>query len=85
VGGIGIAARTREPFGRLVAVGMMAVLSVQVLINVGMTIRLCPVTGLTLPFISYGGSSLLSSFIMLSLVINVGMHRPMTLAQETFE
>jgi rod shape determining protein RodA len=85
VGGIGIAARTRETFGRLVAVGMMAVLSVQVLINVGMTIRLCPVTGLTLPFISYGGSSLLSSFIMLSLVINVGMHRPMTLAQETFE
>jgi rod shape determining protein RodA len=85
VGGIGIAARTRETFGRLVAVGMMAVLGVQVLINVGMTIRLCPVTGLTLPFISYGGSSLLSSFIMVSLVINVGMHRPMTLARETFE
>ena len=85
VGGIGIAARTRESFGRLLSVGMMTVLAVQVLINVGMTIRLCPVTGLTLPFISYGGSSLLTSFIMVSLVINVGMHRPMTLAQETFE
>ena len=85
VGGIGIAARTRESFGRLLSVGMMSVLAVQVLINVGMTIRLCPVTGLTLPFISYGGSSLLTSFIMVSLVINVGMHRPMTLAQETFE
>lgn len=85
LGGLGIAARTREVFGRLVAVGIMAVLGVQVLINVGMTIRLCPVTGLTLPFISYGGSSLLTSFIMVALVINIGMHRPMTLVQETFE
>ncbi len=84
LGGIGIAARTRETFGRLAVVGTISVLAVQVLINVGMTIRLCPVTGLTLPFISYGGSSLLTSFIMLSLVLNVGMHRPMTLDRETY-
>jgi rod shape determining protein RodA len=85
LGGISIAARTREPFGRLLSVGAMAILAVQVLINVGMTIRLCPVTGLTLPFLSYGGSSLISSFIMVSLVVNVGMHRPVTFAKEEFE
>jgi rod shape determining protein RodA len=86
VGGIGIAARTKDPFGRLLAVGMMVILGVQVLINVGMTMRLCPVTGLTLPFISYGGSSLLTSFIMVSLVVSVGMRQPLLLAKEkTFE
>ena len=83
--GIGIAGRTREPFGRLVAVGVVVLFAVQVLINVGVTVALMPVTGLTLPFISYGGSSLLTCFIALGLLINVGMHKEPVLADEDFD
>ncbi|MEW6356710.1 MAG: rod shape-determining protein RodA [Planctomycetota bacterium] len=82
--GLNIADRTREPFGRLVAVGGVTLLATQIFINVGMTMRMCPVTGLTLPFISYGGSSLLSSFVLLSLMINVDLRRPPILAAEDF-
>jgi len=63
--GLSIARFTREPYGRLVAVGVVVTWAVQVFINVGMTVQLMPVTGLPLPFMSYGGSSLLSSFIAL--------------------
>ena len=83
--GIGIAARTREPFGRLVAVGIVAMFSIQVFINVGVNLALMPVTGLTLPFVSYGGSSLLTCFIALGLLINVGMHKEPVLADEDFD
>jgi len=83
--GLGIARNTREPFGRLVAVGVVTMLAAQVLINVGMTVQLMPVTGLPLPFMSYGGSSLLSSFIALALLINVGMNNILVLADEDFK
>ncbi|NOZ21267.1 MAG: rod shape-determining protein RodA [Planctomycetes bacterium] len=83
--GLNIADRTREPFGRLIAVGGVTLLATQVFINVGMTMRMCPITGLTLPFISYGGSSLLSSFVLLSLMINVDMRQPPILAAEDFK
>jgi len=46
-----------------------------VLINMGMTMGIMPVTGLTLPFMSYGGTSLLVNFIAIGLVLNVGMRR----------
>jgi rod shape determining protein RodA len=83
--GLGIAARTREPFGRLVAVGVVVLFAVQVVINTGVTLHLMPVTGLTLPFVSYGGSSLLTCFIALGLLINVGMHKEPVLADEDFD
>ena len=83
--GLGIAAQTREPYGRLVAVGVVVLFSVQVLINIGMTVHLMPVTGLTLPFVSYGGSSLLRCFIALGLLMNVGMPRELVLADEDFK
>ncbi len=73
--GFAIAASTREPFGRLVATGILSLLAFQALVNLCMTVRLCPVTGITLPFISYGGSSLLISFIMVGLVLNIGLRR----------
>jgi len=82
--GLNIADRTREPYGRLIAVGGVTLFATQVFINVGMTMRMCPITGLTLPFISYGGSSLLSSFVLLSIMINVDMRRPPMLAAEDF-
>ncbi|MFH1021878.1 MAG: rod shape-determining protein RodA [Planctomycetota bacterium] len=70
--GIALAAlRTHEPFGRLVVTGVLILFASQVFVNIGMTIRLMPVTGLTLPFVSYGGSSLVTSFCGLALVMAV--------------
>ena len=83
--GIEIAARTREPFGRLVAIGVVATLAGQTFINLLVVLRLMPVTGITLPFVSYGGSSLLASFIAAGLLLNVGQNRPIVMARESFE
>ncbi len=80
VSGLGVARRTREPFGRLVAIGMVALIETQAAVNVAVASGLMPVTGLTLPFVSYGGSSLLTSFIAVGLIINVGMRREEVIA-----
>src|SRR5690606_3686 len=56
--GIAVAISTKEPFGRLVVVGVVAMLATQVAINTAMTVGLAPITGITLPLMSYGGSSL---------------------------
>ena len=74
-----------DPFGRLVAVGIAAMLAVQVLVNVGMTLGLMPITGLTLPLVSYGGSSLVVNLIAIGLVNNIGKHRPFSVAKKPFE
>jgi rod shape determining protein RodA len=74
-GGIGIARRARDQFGALLAVGVVVMWTSQMLINVGMTVGITPVTGLPLPFLSYGGSSLLTNYAALGLVLNVGMRR----------
>lgn len=75
IGCLEVAWRTREPFGRLVATGVAALFAGQVLVNAGMTVGLVPITGITLPFVSYGGSSLLTCFVALGLVVNVGMEK----------
>jgi rod shape determining protein RodA len=67
-----IAHQSREPFGRLVVVGLTALFCTQTVINLGMTLGVAPITGLTLPFVSYGGSSLLTCGIAAGLVLNVG-------------
>jgi len=71
--GLRIAAGTREPFGRLLAVGVVALIATQTIINTGMTVGLMPVTGITLPLISHGGSSLLTTALALGFLLNVGM------------
>lgn len=71
--GLMIAAATREPFGRLLAVGIVALLAGQTIVNAGMTVGIMPVTGVTLPLLSYGGSSLLFTSLALGLLMNVGM------------
>ncbi len=73
--GIRIAATSRDTFGALLAAGVVAVFAFQVFINVGMTIGLMPVTGLPLPFVSYGGTSLIASLVMVGLLENVHMRR----------
>jgi cell division protein FtsW (lipid II flippase) len=80
--GVEIAANNTDPFGRFVAVGIVAMFAVQVIVNVGMTVGLMPITGLTLPLVSYGGSSLVVSMIALGLLNNVGRCRPFGVARE---
>ncbi len=84
-GGLLVAAQAKDPFGRLVPVGIVAVLFSQMAINSGMTIGLLPITGMTLPFVSYGGSSLVSTWIMIGLLLNIAVRRRRYLAPEAFE
>ncbi len=83
--GLGIANRTRETQGRLLAVGIVAFLAEQVFINAGMTVGIMPITGLTLPLVSYGGSSVVSSIIGISLLMNVSLRRVPVLSKDDFE
>jgi rod shape determining protein RodA len=85
VAGVEIAARTTDPVGRLLAVGVITLISAQVIINVGMTAGLMPITGMTLPFVSYGGSSMLTNFVAVGLLISVAQHRPFLLSKRPFE
>ncbi len=80
--GLEIAANNTDPFGRLLAVGIVAMFVVEVIINVGMTVGLMPITGLTLPLVSYGGSSLVVGMASVGLLNNVGRHRPFSLARK---
>ncbi len=68
-----IAGRSPDPFGQLVAVGIVTWLSFQIFVNIGMTLGIMPVTGLPLPFMSYGGSSMFASFLAVGLLENVHM------------
>lgn len=83
--GVEIAAGTTDPFARLLCVGVIALIATQASINVGMTIGLMPITGMTLPFVSYGGSSLLVNFLAVGLLISVSRRRPFLLASRPFE
>lgn len=86
IGGALMAAGScKDPFGRLVVVGFVGMVATQMTINIGMNIGLLPITGITLPFVSYGGSSLVSGFIMVGIIFGVAMRRPPHLWQESFE
>ncbi|HDZ69093.1 MAG TPA: rod shape-determining protein RodA [Phycisphaerales bacterium] len=80
--GLEIAAHNTDPFGRLLAVGIVAMFVVEVIVNVSMTLGLMPITGLTLPLVSYGGSSLLVSMASVGLLNNVGRYRPFSVARK---
>jgi cell division protein FtsW (lipid II flippase) len=82
--GLAIAAATHEPYGRLIAVGIVTLLAAQLIINAGMTVGLMPVTGLTLPLMSYGGSSLLTTGLALGLLMNVGLRPGYEVTGEPF-
>ncbi|MHC4656735.1 MAG: FtsW/RodA/SpoVE family cell cycle protein [Planctomycetota bacterium] len=81
--GLKIAMHNTDPFGRLLAVGITSMFAVQIIVNVGMTVGLMPITGLTLPFVSYGGSSLLVSMAAVGFLNNIGRCRPYRLARKT--
>ncbi len=73
--GIRIAGQARDRLGRLLAVGVVTLLFSHVFINIGMNIRLMPVTGIPLPLLSYGGTSVLCSLIAASILHNVYLYR----------
>jgi len=76
VGGcLRVASQTEEPFGRLIAVGVAALFGAEALINIGMLVGLLPITGLSLPLVSYGGSNLVAHLMALGLVASVGRSR----------
>ncbi len=83
--GLTVASSTTDPFGRLLAVGVCALICAQTVINVGMTIGLMPVTGMTLPFVSMGGSGLITNYLAIGLLIDVARTRPADLAPRPFE
>lgn len=83
--GVEISAATKEPFGKLIALGIVAMLAGQTFINLMVATRLMPVTGVTLPFVSCGGTSLLASYMAAGLLLNVGQNRPLVMAREAFE
>lgn len=72
---IHIAKAAKDTYGMLICVGVTAMYLFHVLENIGMTIGVMPVTGIPLPFVSYGGSSLLTNIIAVGLVLNIGMRR----------
>jgi len=83
--GIDVSVSTPEPYGRLLVIGVVALLAAQSFLNIAMSIGLMPVTGIPLPLMSYGGSSLLSSFLALGLLANVAVRRLWLIAPRPFE
>ena len=73
--GLRIAIRARDSLGSLLAAGAISMLIFHTVVNIGMSVNVMPITGLPLPFVSYGGSNLVASFIAFGLLQNVHMRR----------
>ncbi len=72
---ISIAIHAKDDYGSLIVMGIVFMFAFQIIENIGMTMGIMPVTGLTLPFISYGGSSIITSMMAMGIVLNVYMYR----------
>lgn len=70
-----IALLSKDPFGTYAAAGIASMFSAQVFINIGMTMGIMPITGIPLPFVSYGGTSTLANFVAVGLLLNIHMRR----------
>ena len=71
-----IAVETRDPYGRLLVVGLVTMLAIHTVVNVGMSVGMMPVVGLPLPFLSYGGSWLLTTLVAVGMILSVSVRRP---------
>ena len=72
---IRIAYLSKDPFGTYVAVGIASMFAIQIFVNVGMVIGIMPITGIPLPFLSYGGSAMLVNFIAVGMLLSIHMRR----------
>jgi len=72
---VAIAMGARDSLGMLIAVGVTSMMAFHVFVNVGMTIGLMPITGIPLPFLSHGGSALVTALMAVGLLLNVWMRR----------
>ena len=72
---IRIAFLSKDPFGTYVSSGVAAMFAVQMFVNIGMVIGIMPITGIPLPFLSYGGSSMLASFVAIGVLESIHMRR----------
>ncbi len=72
---LSIAYHAKSDFSGLMTTGFVVILAFQVIVNIGMTMGIMPVTGMPLPFISYGGSSLLTNMVMIGLILNTSLQR----------
>lgn len=70
-----VALNSKDTFGLLIACSIAGMIAFHVIVNVGMTMGILPITGLPLPFVSFGGSSLITNFISLGLLINISMRK----------
>jgi len=82
--GFRVATNARSPFEKLLAAGLTALLGFQAFIIVGGILRVLPLTGVTLPFVSYGGSSLISNYVILAVLVRIS-HNSMVQAAEELE
>jgi len=73
--GMAVIATARDTFGLYVAAGIVAMLAFHVLVNIGMTLGIMPITGIPLPFISYGGSSLVTCLMAVGVLLNIHLQR----------
>lgn len=76
---------SRDKFGELICIGVLSMMGIQIFINIGMNIGILPITGITLPLLSYGGSSLVSILICLGLVASVAKISPRKRTVESFD
>ena len=65
----------QDRFGLLLSVGLVTMLAFHMIVNIGMTIGIMPVTGIPLPFMSYGGSALITNFLAVGILINVALQK----------
>jgi rod shape determining protein RodA len=75
IGGIRAVVASRDRFGVLLGAGLVAMLAFHIIVNMGMTIGIMPVTGIPLPFMSYGGSAVLTDFIAVGILLNMSLQR----------
>ena len=73
--GVEIARRAKDDFGSLMAIGIISMLLFHAFVNLGMTMGIMPVTGIPLPFISSGGTSLLTNLAAIGLLLSIGIRR----------
>ena len=70
-----VAMLSKDPFGTYLAAGIAAMFAIQMFVNIGMTMGIMPITGIPLPFVSYGGSAMIADFIAVGLLLNIRVRR----------